>query len=191
MSATAALKQEHRVIEKMLKVLFAATQRLQAGEDVDPETLRKAVDFIRNFADRCHHGKEEDNLFPAMESRGVPKFGGPIGIMLVEHDEGRRHVRELAAALDKYEAGDRSPAVKSSIIAHARGYAQLLSQHIEKEDSILYMIADDVLSDTDQEDLLTIFDRIEEQTIGHGEHEEYARLPEELERALQRQAARA
>ncbi|MDA8189522.1 MAG: hemerythrin domain-containing protein, partial [Dehalococcoidales bacterium] len=115
MSATAALKQEHRVIEKMLKVLFAATQRLQAGEDVDPEILRKAVDFIRNFADRCHHGKEEDNLFPAMESRGVPKFGGPIGIMLVEHDEGRRHVRELAAALDKYEAGDRSPAVKSSI----------------------------------------------------------------------------
>lgn len=190
MRATDSLKDDHRVIERLLRVLFTASQYLQKGEDVDPQIYRKAVDFIVNFGDRCHHHKEEDNLFPSMEKVGVPKEGGPIGMMLVEHDEGRAHVRELVGALDKYEAGDKSATVRNAIIGHSLGYARLLAQHIEKEDNILYAIADDVLSQSDQDSLYRKFEEIEEQTIGRGKHEEYLKLVEELKRAVQRPGAR-
>jgi hemerythrin-like domain-containing protein len=170
----------------MLRVLFTASQKMQKGEDVDPRIYRQAVDFIRNFADKCHHSKEEDNLFPSMEKKGVPRQGGPIGIMLVEHDEGRAHVRELAAALDKYEAGDKSATVRNAIVGHSLGYARLLADHIEKEDNILYTIADDVLSSADQDALYETFERIEEEVMGADKHEEYLKMVDELEKAVGR-----
>jgi hemerythrin-like domain-containing protein len=71
---------------------------------VRPDLFRQGVDFVRNFADRCHHAKEEENLFPRMEARGVPRDGGPIGVMLFEHEEGRAYVRAIAGAIDDYEA---------------------------------------------------------------------------------------
>ncbi|MBI2953968.1 MAG: hemerythrin domain-containing protein [Chloroflexi bacterium] len=190
MRATEALKEDHRVIERMLRVLFVASQQLQRGEEVDPQIFSKALDFIQNFSDKCHHHKEEDNLFPTLQQRGVPKEGGPIGMMLVEHDEGRQHVREFASALDKYEKGDRSPAVKNGIISHVMSFVQLLSQHIDKEDNILYAIADDVLSAADQADLVHRFHEIEENTIGPGTHERYVKMVDDLERAVQRQSSR-
>ncbi len=190
MRATDALKEDHDVIERLCRVLFAASQRLQKGEDVDPQIFRKGVDFIRNFADKCHHSKEEDNLFPAMEKQGVPKEGGPIGMMLIEHDEGREHVRELSSALDKYESGDKSAAVKNAIVGHAIGYARLLTQHIDKENNILYAIADDVLSSAEQNALFDRFEKIEEETIGRAKHAEYVQLVGELEKAVQKTAGR-
>lgn len=92
MTATEELMTEHRAIERMLAVLDAAGGRLEAGERVRPDLLREAVDFVRNFADRCHHGKEEDNLFPRLEELGVRREGGPLGVMLFEHDEGRAFI---------------------------------------------------------------------------------------------------
>lgn len=190
MRPTEELKQEHRVIERMLRTLIVASKRVQNGGEVDPQVFHKSVDFIRNFADKCHHGKEESNLFPAIEKQGFPREGGPIGMMLVEHDEGRAHVRELASALQKLELGDASPAVKTAISRHALGYARLLAQHIEKEDKILYDIADHAIPPAEQVKLITIFADVEEQTIGRAKHAEYARLAEKLETALEAQGVR-
>ena len=75
MSATEELKTEHLAIERMLAVLEASCQRLEAGQRVRPDVFREAVDFVQNFADRCHHGKEEENLFPRLQERGVPREG--------------------------------------------------------------------------------------------------------------------
>ena len=80
---------EHRVIERVIAVLRQATDALEAGKPVPPQVFNNAIDFIRNFADTCHHAKEEGVLFASMEARGFPRQGGPIQVMLLEHEEGR------------------------------------------------------------------------------------------------------
>ena len=182
MYATNDLRTEHRAIERMLAVLEAAAQRLERGERVRPEVFRQAVDFVRNFADRCHHGKEEQNLFPRLEARGVPRQGGPIGVLLFEHDQGRAYVGTIAAAIDAYEADGQSAA--PVIAENARGYVDLLRQHIAKEDNVLFPMADRVLTAADQAELEQSFERIETEVMGPGVHERYHRLLDDLEREL-------
>ncbi len=181
MRPTEELVTEHNAIKRMLGILEGVSRRLEAGEAVEAEHLERIVDFIRGFADRCHHGKEEDLLFPAMEEAGVPRQGGPIGVMLSEHTQGRDYVRGLAEAVATYRAGNKEAA--SRIVENARGYVQLLSQHIHKEDNILYPMADRFLSPQKQTELLKSFAQVERERMGPGKHEEYHALLEELERA--------
>jgi len=182
MLATENLKEEHQVILRMIKVLIVASDKLEKGEDVPPEVFKKAVDFIRTFADRCHHGKEQDTLFPLMEERGILRHRGPIAVMLMEHEQGRQFVKGLAEALARYQSGDKT--AKSAIVENARGYAELLDQHIYKEDNILYPMGDKVLSQSDNRELLEKFEKIEREIIGEGKHEYYLRMISELEKEL-------
>lgn len=182
MLPTAELKQEHRTIERMLAVLSTAAARAEAGQELPRDFFPRAVDFIRNFADRCHHGKEEEKLYPAMERRGIPREGGPIGVMLLEHDQGRAFVRGMDEAAKRLAAGDKGAAKEAA--RNARGYAELLSQHILKEDNILYMMADRVLSPADQKELSGQFQQVEGERLGPGKHHEYESLVAQLEGEL-------
>lgn len=179
MRATEQLMEEHRAIETMLNILENVCQRLETGKAVDAEHLEHILEFIRIFADRCHHGKEEDLLFPAMEKAGIPREGGPIGVMLIEHVQGRNYVRGMGEAVSRYKAGEVKAA--SDFIANARGYIALLRQHINKEDNILYRMADMHLSESKQQELLEQFEQVERERIGPGKHEEFHRLLEHLE----------
>lgn len=182
MRPTDTLKAEHRVIERVLAVLNRASDKLARNEPVDPAVFTQSVDFIRNFADRCHHAKEEDNLFHRMGERGFPMDSGPIAVMLAEHEEGRRYVRGLAEAAERYSRGEKAAA--NEIAHNARGYADLLAQHIQKEDNILYEIADARLDQADQRDLEERFERLEQEIIGPGGHERYVALVAKLEQAV-------
>ncbi len=87
MKATQVLRDEHEGILAMLAVVEAAARRLESGKSIPPQMMIDAATFFRNFADGCHHGKEEGELFPTMAEHGVPQDGGPIGMMLYEHDQ--------------------------------------------------------------------------------------------------------
>lgn len=182
MSATEELKQEHGIIKRMLALLNAAAARVDKGQELPPEFFTKAVDFIRNFADKCHHGKEEDNLFPVLERHGISRQAGPIGVMLIEHDQGRAYVRGMDEAVQRLAVGDTA-ALKAAL-DNARRYAELLKQHIDKEDNILYVMADQVLSTVEQKDLLEKFEEVERERIGEGKHQEYLQLVANLEREM-------
>jgi hemerythrin-like domain-containing protein len=175
------LKDEHEAIKIMLEVAEKVSLRLERGDPVPAEDLLGIVDFIRGFADKCHHAKEEDLLFPAMGESGVPRQGGPIGVMLAEHTQGREYVKNMKAAAEKYGRGDRQAV--SLFVDNARNYIALLRQHINKEDNILYVIADQRLSTQTQERLEREFDRVEKEILGPGKHEEYHALLEKLEKA--------
>lgn len=177
MSATDVLKEEHRGIERMLAIVEAATRRLQAGGNVPAEVYLKAADFFKNFADGCHHAKEETRLFPAMERRGIPRMGGPVGVMLAEHEQGRAYVRKMAQAAERYSKGD--PSAAADLVESGQGYVRLLSQHIAKEDGILFPMAEQVLSGAEQAQLSEEFDVIERERPG--EHEHYHHVLDELE----------
>jgi hemerythrin-like domain-containing protein len=174
------LKKEHNAIKLMLKILDAVSLELEAGKKIIPGDLDKMAEFIKIFSDKCHHGKEEDLLFPAMEEAGIPKDDGPIRVMLEEHDIGRNYVKELVKAVEEYKGGDKKAAKK--IAQSAGNYTALLSQHIDKENNILYPIAEDCLSPEKKEELLEAFERAEEEKIGEGKHEEFHRLLERLEK---------
>jgi len=178
MKATEVLTEEHNGIKVMLGILGGMADRLEAGQDVDAAHLEQAVDFLRTFADKCHHGKEEDLLFAEMEKAGIPQQGGPIAVMLAEHTTGREYVKGLAEAVARYGAGDK--AAVPAIVQNARNYVALLRAHIDKEDNILYPIADRTLTEEQQERLLECFEDVERERIGPGKHEEYHRMLERL-----------
>ena len=136
MEATRILMDEHRVIERVLGALEAAGARMSAGAPVRAEFFLQAADFIAAFADGCHHRKEEGVLFPALEAAGIPRAGGPIGVMLAEHEEARRITRGLRAAAERMRAGDATAATEAR--RKASEYAALLRQHIMKEDHVLF-----------------------------------------------------
>lgn len=176
MRATDKLKDEHRAIEGMLDILERVCERIEAGEAVDREHPVRIVEFFRIFADRCHHGKEEGVLFPALEGVGVPREGGPIGVMLQEHDMGREFVRAMGEAISD-ERFD-----KAKFVGSARGYIDLLRQHIAKEDNILFRIAGTFLTEGTQKELLERFDEVERERIEPEKHEECLRTLSELKR---------
>jgi len=179
-SPTELLKEEHRVIERMLRVLDLANEKVLKAREVPIELCEKAVDLIRVFADRCHHGKEEETLFPLVEQRGIPK-NGPTHVMRIEHEQGRSIVKALAEAVERYKKGDVG--AKEDIVECARSYERLLSQHIWKEDNVLYPLADGVLKHSDRVELVQRFEKVEWERIGEGNHQKYIDLVEYLEKA--------
>lgn len=157
MEAIESLMLEHRVIERGLAALEGFAGKLgREGLDGRAE-LGRFVDFIRGYADRLHHAKEEDLLFTRLADSGLPADTGPIAVMLHEHGFGRGLVGELCrlAAVQSpwsnYEA--------SQVSGLARQYAALLRDHIRKEDAILYPMAEERLSESELDELGAEFDR--------------------------------
>ena len=161
------------------RVGASASQLVTMGAALALVTFPKALDFFRHFADQCHHLKEEKILFPVMEEHGIPRDGGPIGMMLTEHEEGRGYVRSMLAAVSLIEA--KNQAAKETLLEIARAYLRLLREHIQKEDEILFRIADDVIPPDEQKMLLRTFEEHEAKEMGAGIHEKYLKIAEELE----------
>lgn len=179
MKVTEVLVEEHRAIERMLRVLGRAAEMLEAGKPVEHDDLDKIIKFLKIFADRCHHGKEEDRLFPAMEAAGIPREGGPIEVMLEEHRLGRELVRRMAEAAAGIREGEQG--ASSTLVEAARSYISLLTQHIEKEDKILFPLAELHIPGERKAELLEGFERFERKEIGEGRHEELLNLLRTLE----------
>lgn len=179
MKPTEILQEEHKEIRRMLRILGKVSQKLKDGEKVERDVLEKILEFIKVFADKCHHGKEEDLLFPAMEMAGIPREGGPIGVMLFEHNVGREAVKGIKDAMEEFYNGKEN--ARKKIVENAEKYIELLDSHIFKEDNILYPMADMHLSEEEQKELLEKFEEVEKNIIGEGKHHSFIELLENLE----------
>lgn len=175
-SPTQVLKTEHRLILRVIEALGNIVRSVEGGAEVPADRIRKIVEFSRTFVDRCHHGKEETCLFPCMERRGVPREGGPIGVMLMEHDQGRALVRQISELVDS----GAGPSERGRLMGLCADYVALLTQHISKEDSILFAMADHVLSEADEAAVLRGYDDVENVRTGPGVHEAMHRLADEV-----------
>ena len=171
---------EHEAVKLTLKILDKICSNIeQTGRISNPEHLDQLIEFFIVFVDKCHHGKEEELLFPALEAVGVQRDGGPIGVMLSEHQQGREYVQKMNGAFSQYNEGDRSAATK--LAKNSRAYIALLSQHIDKENNVLFPIGDNRLSEKKKAELWEGFETIEKQKIGVGKHEEFHKMLEYLE----------
>jgi hemerythrin-like domain-containing protein len=147
------LNKEHQNILIVITSIEQECERLKTGTEIDPEFFEKAIDFIKNYADKFHHAKEEDILFKEFEDVSEQAHCNPVPQMLHEHELGRNFVKGMQEAIKTND--------KESLIENSNGYAQLLREHIYKEDDILYPMIEDVLSDGTEEKMFEEFKKVE------------------------------
>lgn len=153
------LRREHDAILLALEILAEINQRLAADQLVELSDLQDFVAFLKEFADKLHHGKEEGLLFPALVEAGVAMEGGPVGELLWEHVHGRHSIAAMEAALQPdFDA--------TAFAAAAQGYADLLSAHIEKENGVLFPLAERVLPKDRRQALFAAFEAYDDKVIG-------------------------
>lgn len=142
---TEELSNEHQIILKVIDLILSESKKVESGEKPNYDFFREAIDFIKNYADRFHHAKEEDVLFKAMCENEENMHCNPVGQMLYEHDSGRHFVAGMESAL----AEDNTV----ELVSNAINYCRLLTDHIYKEDNILYPMAEQGI-DNDQKELI-------------------------------------
>jgi hemerythrin-like domain-containing protein len=182
MNATEELMNEHRVIERVLTALEKGADRLESGQPVRPEFFLASTDFIRGFADGCHHQKEEGVLFTRMQAQGLQPDGCPLGVMLAEHALARQYTKALTSAAQAMQVGDQGGNARA--IQSSRSYVALLRRHILKEDTILFPLADEVIPVEQHAEVWEDFEHIEHIETGEGVHEKYLALADVLEREM-------
>ncbi len=178
MNATDILTSEHRVIEQALDCLERILEQCATEQKLDAESARQAIEFFRTFADRCHHGREEAQLFPLMQASGFSGGCSPVVVMLREHELGRLYIQGMDAAIEPAAAGDAESL--KWFIQHGQSYLKLLREHIRKEDICLFPAANHVLTDRDQEQLLAAFERAEAEEIEQQAHEACLKIADDL-----------
>lgn len=181
-SPTEMLEEEHRVIQRVVGTMAVLAEELETAHEVEGETLRGIVEFMRTFADKCHHGKEETHLFPLLEKKGVPVRGCPVGALNAEHQTGRALVTKLAAAAESY-ASD-GPSTTKTLTETLHALTQLYPGHIWKEDYLLFPMTNKILSPEEQKELFEKFEMVEK-SIGADVHHRFEQLAEKLQKETQ------
>ncbi|GCD10744.1 hemerythrin domain-containing protein [Clostridium tagluense] len=183
MNAIELMMEEHKLIKRMLVVVRKFSIKVLNNEEVDYNDFNIVIDFVRNFADKHHHNKEEVILFKKMsEVLGERIANGPIMGMLVEHDLGRLFMSNLESALAKFKAGDNDSRV--DIIANAIAYTDLLNRHIDKEDTAIYTFAQKSLSKEQLEEIDTLCFTVETEATKNNLQDRYIKILSELESKL-------
>lgn len=136
--ATSSLRKDHDLIEKVIKAMDATIQLLKNGKTIPKEFLFPVIDFSKNFTIVCHHGKEENTLFPALEKSGMLQNMGPIAKMLMEH----KITKEIANRMEKSSNNYLSTGDCSQLILDMEEYVKHVSQHLWKENNRLFMMAE-------------------------------------------------
>lgn len=181
MNAINELLAEHEAVRLTLKILEKIGQHIdETGSIADVGHVEQLIEFFSTFVDRCHHGKEEELLFPALEQVGISREGGPVGVMLNEHQQGRDLVAKMKNELSRYRGGENDAALKFK--QHADDYIALLDFHIEKENNVLFPIAIKHLPENKLTEMKNGFDKIELEKIGAGKHAQFHQMLEEFER---------
>lgn len=163
-TATKNLEQDHIHIIRLTDIM----EKITESDTADISHLEEIVDIIRNFADGIHHAKEEELFFPYLSKRGFSTSAGPVAVMLNEHVAGRNYVKAMSQNIELYKTGDKD--ALANIYMNMKGYAGLLKSHIGKENNILFRMADRALSNIDNEELLSGFEKAEKM---HSDKDQY------------------
>jgi hemerythrin-like domain-containing protein len=175
-SPTDELKQEHLLVLMVVEAMEREAASIETDGRIHTDRVAKMVEFTRDFTDGCHHAKEERLLFPILEERDRGA-AGQVSVLLSEHDAGREAVRAIAENLPHAEDDDDARFV---VAENLKLYSFLLRLHINKEDTVLFPLADRLLSDQEAELLAEDFEQVEAEETGAGVHERYHRLAHEL-----------
>ena len=167
--AVRTLKTEHQAVCQVLNVLDKAVVKLEETGEAPLSIFEDVLEFLTVFVDACHHTKEEEVLFPLLRQAGIPVQGGPIGVMLSEHQQGRELIARFRESLAGLKEGNL--ASREALAEAARDYEALLRQHIQKENNVLFVMADRLFDAGTQQEIYDNFEQIEVNKLGLGTHE--------------------
>ncbi|AGF77342.1 hypothetical protein UWK_00764 [Desulfocapsa sulfexigens DSM 10523] len=174
---------EHEMIERAMAVLKEQLAKLREGR-CDLVQLRRAVDFLLEFGDKIHNKKEEENLFPLMEERGVPRNGGPLAVMLMEHDAERNLLSSMLMKLGTLNT--ISTTEQNSFCQEAEDYLRIRADHIWKENDVLYPMGRKLMQEGDNEYLINSFASINSETYGPDAWQKFQQMVLEVEKTDER-----
>lgn len=168
---------EHRLIERMIAVIRKEAEHLEAGSELNTLFIKKAVDFIRTYADKCHHGKEEDILFKELLKKELSKeHFRMVNQLIAEHKYGRKTLKELEEAGDRYGKGDKK--AKADALNGMKALAAFYPNHIEKEDKHFFLPCMDYFSREEKDNMLEEFRKFDAALI-HGKYRAVVKQMEE------------
>ena len=178
-SPTVMLEDEHKIIALIVGAAPVLASKLEEGRPVDTRLISGIVEFMRLYADQCHHGKEEELLFPLLADKGVPMHGCPIGGLITEHARGRILVKGLDEASSALTTNESDVSARDRLIANLRGIADLYPGHIWREDYMLFPMTCKILSKEEQDSLYAAFQKVDER-IGNDVIDRLARFAQSL-----------
>lgn len=182
MRATEILKHEHQVILAVMDAAERELRSIHVTGKITTDNVEKIIDFGRIFIESCHNAKEEEYLLPKMQERGDVGNIGLFKAIVDEHAEGRRLLQLAARDLTPAKTC-AYPSFVANVTSNLKAYVQLLRTHIDKEDRVLFPLADRLFSPDDQKTILESFDKHEKEEVGLGVHEKYLQLAHELGQA--------
>jgi len=174
---------EHESIERAMAVLREQLEKVQ-DKAHDPVRLQRAIDFLLEFGDRIHNRKEEKHLFPLMEQRGIPSQGGPLAVMLMEHEAERGLLQKML--LQVSTLGTAAADIRLTFRNEGLEYLKIRADHIWKENDVLYPMARRIFQAGDNETLLAAFLGINTETYGPKAHELFQQMLAEVEQTASR-----
>lgn len=178
MRATEILKYEHDDILLVLNRMEKEIAPMAETGNIPVERLCKMIDFCQNFADKFHHGKEENHLFLKLIENGMERESCPLAVMYEEHDMGRKNIQKMKKAIESIKEGNLQFA--ELLCSNMQEYIELLRDHIAKENYILFQMADQILKPEDQEYLTQVFEEIQTQDEGKAFYQKYHTMAQEL-----------
>jgi len=170
---------EHEMIERAMAVLKSNLEKIDESVK-SPLQMQRAIDFLLEFGDKVHNTKEEKFLFPLMGQKGLPVEGGPIGVMLMEHDAERKLLQKMMAELPNLV--EATAAGRQKFAAEGFEYLKIRAEHIWKENDVLYAMGRKVISEEENTALLDEFKTLDQQTYGDGARQHYAQMLTEVEK---------
>lgn len=176
---THILRHEHRVIEQGLRALEGMCLTLRTGGSVPPDALMQMLDFIHNFADRYHHSREELHLFAALKQSGFQEDSGALGFLRREHETEREMLAELELAAEEYRYGDE--AASQRFVRAAEQFSDLLIGHMQREDTILFPLAEEMIEEEAKAMLIREFTQ-PDNGVAESLLQQYERLARDLEK---------
>lgn len=179
--STSSLRNDHKLIEKVLSALDTTVSLLKDGKEIPQQILLPTIDFTQNFTHVCHHGKEEEGLFPALGQTGMPTQMGPIPKMIVEHKMTEKLAEQIKIYVQSYfESGD-----SNNLILSLENYITHVREHLWKENNRLFMMADSRLNSVSKE-VNDRLEKIEETKLSElgKSRSEYEKLVSDLENSV-------
>ncbi len=145
--STISLRRDHDLIDRVIKSMETTVQLLESGKKIPESILTPVIDFSKNFTDVCHHGKEEESLFPALGKAGMPTQMGPIAKMLMEHEITRKIGNKMEESANNYFKTDDA----TQLITDMKEYVNHVTEHLWKENNRLFMMAEARLQHVSQQ----------------------------------------
>lgn len=180
MKPTEDLMRDHQTIEVMLGIITKIVEKIKKNREPELEEIDRIIDFLKIFADKFHHGKEETIYFPELIEAGMSNKNSPVAVMLFEHEVGRGLIKSIASAVQSIRNGDK-PAI-DQLVEFMESYVELMENHIQKENNILFPMGDKLLPPLKRDLIYKHFKVVEENVIGQDIQKHYHELLRQLEK---------